>query len=215
MKFTTSTHAVLGLVLAALAPLAFPASSSADVVYGNLGSTGADGLGITNTDITSTAWVAQGFSAGASTDTALQSITLGLFFDNTLTLPLTISLYPDVSGQPGTTALATSSSVIVGNTAKYTFPFTGVTLSPSTTYWVIPATGASWYRTPSEAAPTAQNDSGYQYVGTLITTDNGATYGTVNPGYSISVNAVPEPMTIGLLAVAGLAGGITALRRRR
>jgi hypothetical protein len=97
----------------------------------------------------------------------------------------------------------------------YTFPFTRLTLSPNTTYWAIPAVGLSWYRNQAETAPTAQNGSGYSYVGTLITATGGGSYSPVNGGYSISINAVPEPASIGLMALGAAGLGITAIRRMR
>jgi hypothetical protein len=202
------------VIVVALATVLSPAVSFAQVVYGNLGSSGTDALGPTNTDITLSVWPVQGFSTGTSTDLDVQSVTMGLFYDNSNTLPFTVSLYNDASGQPGT-LLATSSQVNVGSNDRYTFPFTGLTLSPGTAYWARPAVGLSWYRNLAESAPTAQNGSGYTFVDTLITTNGGSSYSTVNPGYAISVNAVPEPASIGLMALGAVGLAATALRRSR
>ena len=198
-----------------LAPVVMPTVSVAQVVYGNLGSSGTGALGGTNTDVDLTNWPAQGFSTGTSTDLNVQSITMGVFYDNSLTGPFTVSLYADASGQPAGTSFATSSATTIGTNALYTFPFTGLTLAPNTTYWTRPAVGLSWYRNQGETAPTAQNGSGYSYVGTSITADGGSTYGPVNAGYSISINAVPEPASVGLMALGAAGLGITALRRMR
>lgn len=198
-----------------LAPVVMPTVSVAQVVYGNLGSSGTGALGGTNTDVDLTNWPAQGFSTGTSTDLNVQSITMGVFYDNSLTGPFTVSLYADASGQPAGTSFATSSATTIGTNALYTFPFTGLTLAPNTTYWTRPAVGLSWYRNQGETAPTAQNGSGYSYVGTSITANGGSTYAPVNGGYSTSINAVPEPASVGLMALGAAGLGITALRRMR
>ena len=203
------------VIVVTLAAVVSPTVSVAQVVYGNLGSSGTGALSGTNTDVDLSNWPAQGFSTGSSSALSLQSITMGLFYDNSNTLPFTVRLYPDASGQPAGTSLATSSQTTVGTNALYTFPFTGLTLSPNTTYWAIPAVGLSWYRNQSETAPAAQNGSGYSYVGTLITANGGSGYSPVNGGYSISVNAVPEPASVGLMALGAAGLGITALRRMR
>jgi len=213
-------HMLNGLIvrvaaMVVLATVLSPTLSVAQVVYGNLGSSGTGALSGTNTDVDLTNWPAQGFSTGSSTALNVQSITMGVFYDNSLTGPFTVSLYADAAGQPAGTSLATSSATTVGTNALYTFPFTGLTLSPNTTYWAIPAVGLSWYRNLSETAPIAENGSGYSYVGTLITANGGSSYSSVNPGYSISVNAVPEPASVGLMALGAAGLGVTALRRMR
>lgn len=212
MRLNVRNTVVFSLVLLVVASV--PTASFAQVVYGNLGSSGTDALGPTNTDVTLSVWPVQGFSTGTSTDLNVQSITMGLFYDNSNTNPFTISLYNDAAGQPGT-VVATSSPVSVGSNDRYTFPFTGLTLSPATTYWARPAVGVSWYRNFAETTPTAQNASGYAFVGTLLTTNGGSSYGAVNPGYAISVNAVPEPASVGLMALGAAGLGVTALRRMR
>lgn len=197
-----------------VAAVVAPAVSVGQVVYGNLGSSGTGALGLTNTDIDLNAWVGQGFSTGTSTSTTLQSITMGLFYDNSLTAPFTIKLYNDISGQPGT-VVATSSATSVGTTGLYTFPFSSFSLSPSTTYWAVPNPGVSWYRNATESTPTEQNSSGYQYSSTLSSANGGGSWTPINAGYSISVNAVPEPASIGLMVLGAAGLGVTALRRMR
>ena len=60
------------VIVVALATVLSPAVSFAQVVYGNLGSSGTDALGPTNTDITLSVWPVQGLSTGTSTDLDVQ-----------------------------------------------------------------------------------------------------------------------------------------------
>jgi len=190
----------------------------AGVVFGNLGSSGTGGLGGTNTDYgpidTSELALAQGFSVGASsTDLSVQSVSLGLFATPTTTL--TVGIYSDNAGSPGS-LLYTSSGVSVGTNTVYTFPFSGVSLSPSTNYWIVPEGPASWYLNSTDTSPTEQNSSGYAYTSTKR---NSPSVGWTTPSpnlssYSVSIQAVPEPPAV-VLSGIGLASALYAMRRRR
>jgi hypothetical protein len=194
--------------------------AEAGVVFGNLGASGTDALGGTNTDYgpsdTGELALAQGFSVGSSS-TALdvQSISVGLFSTSSGSNSLSIDIYSDAAGSPGS-LLFSSSSVNVGNTGVYTFPFSSATLSPSTNYWVVTSGSASWYLNLADTAPTGQNGSGYAYVGTKR---NAPSVGWTTPSpnlssYSVSINAVPEPPAV-VLSGIGLASVFYAMRRRR
>jgi len=209
------------LAIASLAMgVTFAAVAEAGVVYGNLGAAGTNPIGSTNTDYgPSDAFervLAQGFQVGSSaTSLDLQSVTVGLFATNSGSVPLSVAIYGDAAGQPGS-LLHTSGTVNVGNTGTYTFPFTGVSLSTETSYWVVPQGGASWYLDATNTTPGGQNGSGYSYLGTLRQLPD-LSWTTPNPNltsYSVSINAVPEPHAF-VLAGVGIATAVALVRRRR
>ena len=190
-----------------------------EVVYGNLGATGSGNLGSTNTDFgpsdSAEVSIAQGFTVGASaTKLDVQSVTLGLFFDNFATASRTVSIYSSVSGSPGT-SLFTSAPTTVGVNAKYTFDFSGVTLTPNTSYWLVPEGPASWYFNTPASSPVEQNSSGFTHLGTKKLGAISSSWSDADFSfYATSVVAVPEPSAI-VLSGIGLASAMYAFRRRR
>jgi hypothetical protein len=197
--------------------LASASTARADVVYGNLGPAGAGSLSSTNTDFGPTdpneRGIAQGFTVGSSsTLRTIESITLGLFVDGTA--QRTVSIYSDNAGVPGT-SLFTSSAVTVGTNDKYTFPFSGATLSTNTSYWIVPEGPSSWYfNTGPASAPTGQNASGYSYLGTKQLNTSSQWVNADFPFYSTSIVAVPEPHAMVLAAIGGVVAAFAARRRR-
>jgi hypothetical protein len=205
-------------VVAISTVLTIASVAEAGVVFGNLGATGSEGLGGTNTDYgpidTNELSLAQGFSVGASsTDLSVQSVSVGLFATPSATL--TVGIYSDNAGSPGS-LLYTSSGVSVGTNNVYTFPFSNASLSPSTNYWIVPEGPASWYLNSTDTSPTGQNSSGYSYTSTKR---NRPSVGWTTPSpnlnsYSVSIQAVPEPPAV-VLSGIGLASALYAMRRRR
>lgn len=203
-------------------------SVQADVVFGNLGASGANTLSGNSSVIgpgeISEMWMAQGFSTGTSTKLNVQSIELGLgtlLSSNTST----VAIYTNNFGAPGT-LLATSSSVVVpsGPQAVYSFPFSGVSLAANTSYWILPSAGVAWFQAnnspPGAATPAGQNSSGYSFTNTIesdtVDIVPGAWTGAGSNRFAVSVQAVPEPSTYVLGAVGlGIAGLVQARRRKR
>lgn len=199
-------------------------NARAEIVFGNLGATGTTPLSTTNTDIgtqdpADINWIAQGFNTGTSSNLTISSITLGIFGSNAGTVPLTVSIFASGSGGvPAASPLYTSSVTNVGIQNKYAFNFTGADLEAGTTYFIVP-NGGSWYwNTGSPAAPIGQNASGYTYVSTLESYNQGTSPGGPweaggSSRYSVSVEVVPEPSS---LVIAGLGiGGLAMLERTR
>lgn len=220
MRFNRLQAFAASLALAAVMALA-PSRSNADVVFGNLGANGTNALSGVNNDITSTDLVAVGFTTGtgASTPLKLQTITLGLFSETEA--PYTLSIYATgTDGNPSNTVVATSAATTVGATGKYTFAFSNPLLTASTTYWIKPLPGLSWYTPASGLTPVAYNGSGYTSPGPgLVSFDSGSTWVSdelVNNGrYSFSVSAVPEPSTYALTAIGLSIAGLVRARRRK
>jgi hypothetical protein len=195
-------------------------SVQAGVVYGNLGSSGTDVFSGTNSDITSINRFAQGFSTGASSELTLQAISLPLFFDGSNTQSFSISILTDNQGVPGTpVAGGTSNTVTIGNTGLYSFLFTSLELQTQTSYWIAPGDPLSWYISDGGSGvgiqPTAQNGSGYSYVGTLSSTDSGSSWSAAGLNYGISVTAVPEPASMQLLVSGAAVAAVRRVVRKR
>jgi PEP-CTERM motif len=214
MRRISAFVALFSMVIGAAAHAA-----PANVVYGNLGAFGTDALGSTNTDIgpgaASIAALAQGFTTGTG-NLALQSVTLGAFASSSGGVSRTVSIYSSVSNAPGT-SLYTSASTLVGLGDRYEFPFSGVTLSPNTNYWIVPDSTVdwSWYLNSAETDPVEQNSSGYAYLGTKKINQATSTWVNSILPYSVSVQAVPEPSTVVVAGLGILAAGVMQWRRRK
>lgn len=198
------------------------AAAKADVAFGNLGASGTNALSTTSTDITPTYRLAVPFTTGSSSSfLKLESITVGLFYDNFETSSFGLSIYANNSGVPSSTIAATAPAQTIGTAGRYTFSFSNFQMAANTTYWIRPAVDLSWYAPLTSPTPVAYNASGFSWSGTgLASSDGGSTWNTddlvVNNGrYAFSVQAVPEPSTYAMAAVAaGLFGWARFSRRR-
>lgn len=197
----------------ALAVSGLAQTASADVVYGNLGASGTNSAGNTNTDVGPTInnYIAQGFTA-SSPNLDVTSITLSIFGATEGSIPATVGIYADNFGAPAASALYTSAVTNVGPKDNYVFSFTGAQLTNGSNYWVVPQTDVSWYLTGF--APSAQNSSGYNFTQTLENNLGAGWVPAASNRYGLSVNAVPEPTTYAMAAVGFAAAGLVRLRRR-
>lgn len=208
MRFSPS--AALAVYLLGLVLLS-PARS--ETVMGNLGSDGSGSLTGITTDVSGTTWLAQGFNSGSSPFLVLNSITVGTRVNPATNV--TLRLYSDSGGLPGT-LLTSSSSAVTNITTKYSFDFGAYSLAPNTTYWAVLGgeTGVVW-AVATDGVPTEQNSSGYSYVDCAFTDNSGSSWvlDEFDREAAISVEAVPEPSTYAML-LAGLAL-FSLLRLRR
>ena len=203
--------AVLGVCITSSA-----STANADTGYGNLGADGTGSLGdnYAQRDFFNLGAFQQ-FRTGSNTAfLTLESIHLGLSEGNPAGVNRTVGVYQWDTGPFATTPvlLATSNPTLVLGKGVYQFSFnpeTPVTLAASTTYWISPAFGSSsrWYQNAAATAPTAFNDSGYEFLGAGRYSSMAWPTNSSDQGLSLSINAVPEPST-SAMALAGL--GLTS-----
>lgn len=211
MKFPQlSLPAVLCLALG-FAGIA-QATPITNVVYGNLGSSGTNGVGVFNADINGSGQpqMAQGFSP-SSPKLSVQSVSLWLFGGFSTA---SVAIFDDTGGEgyPGD-PIAVSSSQTIGEKALYQFTFSGgVDLVPGAYYWIVPQGEVSWYL--AGYGPSQQNFSGYAFTQAAERPYGGFWQAAGTNLMSVSMNAVPEPTTCALGAIGIAAAGLARWRRR-
>jgi len=207
------------------------ADARAVIVFGNLGSSGTGLLDTASQQITSTTWLAQGFTTPVSGGLLnLESIVLGLSV-NAGSTDTRVQLFANSGGLPSGSALATVVGSVASNTpALYTFTLASpYLLSSGTTYWIVasdPDIGDqyNWVFNDAQINPSGQNSSGYLWpsAGTLRTLDGGANWSDrsaltqSDAAFYLNASApaaVPEPGT--WAAAALLVGGAAYARWRK
>lgn len=220
-------NALAGIALALLTV----STPQAGIVFGNLGSAGTGALDTASQQITSSTWLAQGFTTPVSGGLLnLESIVLGLSVNSGST-DTRVQLFANSGGLPSGSALATVLGSVANNTpALYTFTLASpYLLSSGTTYWIVvsdPDIGDqyNWVFNNDEIDPSGQNSSGYLWpsAGTLRTLNGGASWsdrsGNTQRYTAFYLNAsapavIPEPGT--WAAAALLVGGAAYARWRK
>lgn len=197
-------------------------SARADVSLGNLGSTGAGGLGsfgFTNTNAGID--FAVGFTTGSDPSfLEITEATLGLAA-TAGTTNVAVTLHSDdvlTPGQPGTALAWTNTQSVTTTPAKVTFNAPQFALTANTPYWLVVdgSAGLTWLQADPNAAASAQNSSGWSYTPSKFTT-NGTSWTALTNENSLSVSAVPEPASLlgFTAAAAAVAGGYLRHRSRK
>ena len=203
-------------------------SANAAIVFGNLGANG-DGAIATGggTLLTPTVWRALAFTPNG-TDLVLNTATLGLSTRDSGSAVIRLDLYSDIAGNPGI-SLFNTSQTLLANTAAQQTPFTlNQTLTAGVTYWIVAqrdgGTGANnalnWRPGNPNTAPTAQNLSGWVFVGAKTSGNDGVTWSdldTGNPsnGISLTASPIPEPGTWAAMAIFAGGAAYAGWRRRQ
>ncbi|MGH7993282.1 MAG: choice-of-anchor R domain-containing protein [Limisphaerales bacterium] len=132
-----------------------------------------------------------------------------------------LSLYSNNSGQPGSSVGVLSGSSNPSVAGNYTYTASGVTLSASTSYWVVgdaatafPNGSFLWGDTTS---PAYTSSGGWSINNATrdISHDGGSTWTATGVSllrFSVTATAVPEPQSF---ALAGLGLTLVFFRRRK
>jgi hypothetical protein len=210
----------LSLWLAALACLVVPAR--AEVVLSNLNVTETDA-----NDVSTSPWIAQSFVTN-NQSWALTSATLFFKAYNT-SGNLFVDLYSNATNVPGSLLGTLSGSDNPESEGQYTYTSTGISLAPSTTYWLVAgvSSGVGSYGWFYDYSGSITSTGVWSIPSTntyAVTTDGGSNWDSY-PGLPLllrieatatSPSPVPEidPNSLGSV-LALVLGSLGLLERRR
>ena len=170
-------------------------------------------------------WDAAEFTTGASAGGySLNSIQIamdGVLPANSSPIGFAVWLAADSGGQPGGNVGALTGSSNPNIPGTYTYTASGITLSPSTSYWIVataattlPKGGYLW----GDTASSAYTSSGGWSINNAtrdISHDGGSTWTATSVSllrFNVSAGAVPEPKVI---VLTSLVLAVVSLRRRK
>ncbi|MGD1089533.1 MAG: choice-of-anchor R domain-containing protein [Verrucomicrobiota bacterium] len=202
---------ILAAITGILAPRQVPAQAT--VYVSNISDTTADTVEALGAN-----WLAAEFTTGAdSGGYSLDSVDL-LFSDTSGSSGsgFVLMLYANSSGQPDSSIGTLSGSSAPDTAGTYNYTASGITLSPSTPYWLVARPTALtgpylWNYTASTSYTSS--DGWIMNTARYDSSDAHGSYWTSNSGdalqFDVDATPVPEPQTI---ALAGL--GLLFLRRK-
>lgn len=156
--------------------------------------------------------LADSFSTGA---TAVNVFDVKLLLNTSATTgSFTVSLLSDSSTSPGSVLAVLGTlpdSALTGSLAIYDFPFSPISLSASTRYWIQLSTSDG-----SSAQWSWSGDiSGPGVSGEFFANANGVFANTSGPYQMQVLAAVPEPTTWALIGIGTIGAGAYAWRKKR
>ncbi len=175
-------------------------SGGSSVLLGNFNTLSSSGNTITSTDFR-----AVGFTTGTS-GTIITSIDM---YVQSVTNQASVKIVNDSGGDPGSVVAGTFSGTGTGVLEELTFTNSGVTLSATTTYWLVySTTGTSikWRK----GSPANEPSGSFTFVSYKRTTNGGTSWSTSagsNNGFQI--NGTVAPSTPPEMAVSGNSTSIT------
>ncbi|MEP2775882.1 MAG: choice-of-anchor R domain-containing protein [Luteolibacter sp.] len=187
-------------------------SAQAAVVFSSIDNTGG-----TQSNLTSLSGKAINFVIGSGTDYTLDNVVLNIGTINGAAAPV-VSIWANETGGtpiagPNPLETLTLSGTFTANSLN-TFTSTGLSLQADTTYWLVVrgenTSSFAWLGDTDAATVGTNNNRLFGNGGSTPDTWNSAS-GILNAA-TINATAVPEPSSVGLLGLGGLA---LILRRRR
>ncbi len=215
---------IAAVVMSAVAAVG---SANAAIVFGNLGSTGADGIQPTaGNGVSSSSWTAVGFTT-ASPNIYFNSATIGFQGTGDIKLSLYSSVGVGAAANPLAEVASTTQSVANPTAGKVTFSFLNpisFTLAPSTSYWLVASavTGSgTWVANGAFSDSSAQNSSGWSLIGARSSVSSGSVWAdnSFAEQGSLSIDAtaapIPEPGTWAAMAILAGGAAFAGWRRRQ
>jgi hypothetical protein len=201
---------ISGMSVFALALLAPQTARSQGTMF--LSSLGQPATG--SAEVGSDSWLVAGFETGNNPGGyVLDSVQLGMAPASGAPSQFTVMLYSErdigIAVIPGSSLGILSGSSDPETSGIYTYTTSGITLSPSTDYYVVLTSGTSvstgFYAWSFNNSPPVTS-GGWGGTQDLLYSSDGSSwrFAYEDPQFSVTATAVPEPDTLSLLALAGL-----------
>jgi hypothetical protein len=168
--------------------------------------------------------LAQAFTTGHQLS-VLENVRVNFRIYEGMDGPIQLSIHEDLQGLPGSLLSGGQLSLVkplpVGSSVNLDFTSEGIELEADSRYWVIasceyPAVGGQTHGWRWTRNPIVTSDVGWNIVpGYAFSSNNGATwnFGSDRPPLFMEISGaiIPEPATLSLLAL----GGLALLRKRK